>query len=283
MTGKRSERQLNGIDLLLQASKYLDSSVCSDSEKNTSNTFRKNNLWQQTKLVKKNLRHSYAKYNSFSQYRSSKPADSSYMTGSAISRNEDDFNMPSIKNFNSAYDLQSLHQHEPRCTHNELEKNRRANLKQRIEILRENLPMDADTVSRLTMLTVLTKANSFIKELEKNNRNMSMQKLNLHSKHEQLLLKKEALKKKHSQLSIKCNVRIPVVTKVLTATSALSNKSFISWRVRNQSNLSTTSSSSNNSEDDSELEQWLLNCKETYYDRDSGYDSPSFCYKTPCL
>lgn len=56
-----------------------------------------------------------------------------------------------------------------RSTHNELEKNRRANLRQCLERLREEVPAGAD-VSRHTTLGLLTRARDFIRHLEEKDR-----------------------------------------------------------------------------------------------------------------
>ena len=56
-----------------------------------------------------------------------------------------------------------------RSTHNELEKNRRANLRQCLEQLKEIVPLGADS-TRHTTLGLLVKAKSFIKVLEEKER-----------------------------------------------------------------------------------------------------------------
>ncbi|XP_073995741.1 max-interacting protein 1-like [Rhodnius prolixus] len=65
-----------------------------------------------------------------------------------------------------------------RTTHNELEKNRRAHLRNCLEKLKEMVPLGGDS-SRHTTLGLLTKAKRFIKSLEQQERRAAMQKDNL--------------------------------------------------------------------------------------------------------
>lgn len=65
-----------------------------------------------------------------------------------------------------------------RSTHNELEKNRRAHLRNCLEKLKDIVPLGADT-SRHTTLGLLNKAKHFIKTLEERDRKVQISKDNL--------------------------------------------------------------------------------------------------------
>lgn len=69
-----------------------------------------------------------------------------------------------------------------RTTHNELEKNRRAHLRNCLEKLKEMVPLGHDT-SRHTTLGLLTKAKRFIKSLEQQERRAAVQKEHLQREH----------------------------------------------------------------------------------------------------
>jgi len=72
-----------------------------------------------------------------------------------------------------------------RTTHNELEKNRRAHLRNCLEKLKEMVPLGQDT-SRHTTLGLLTKAKRFIKCLEQQERKAAAQKETLQREHRYL-------------------------------------------------------------------------------------------------
>jgi len=80
-----------------------------------------------------------------------------------------------------------------RTTHNELEKNRRAHLRNCLEKLKEMVPLGAES-SRHTTLGLLTKAKAFIKTLEDKERKHTMAK-------EQLLREHRYLRRRLGQLS----------------------------------------------------------------------------------
>jgi len=79
-----------------------------------------------------------------------------------------------------------------RSTHNELEKNRRAHLRNCLEKLKEIVPVGPES-SRHTTLGLLTKAKSYIKSLEDKERRQRLQR-------EQLLRKKRYLERLRDQL-----------------------------------------------------------------------------------
>ncbi|XP_013413351.1 max dimerization protein 1 [Lingula anatina] len=65
-----------------------------------------------------------------------------------------------------------------RSTHNELEKNRRAHLRQSLELLKEIVPVGPEA-TRHTTLGLLTKSKAFIKALEEKERKYNIQKENM--------------------------------------------------------------------------------------------------------
>jgi len=79
-----------------------------------------------------------------------------------------------------------------RSTHNELEKNRRAHLRNCLEKLKEIVPVGPES-SRHTTLGLLTKAKSYIKSLEDKERRQRLQR-------EQLLRKKRYLERLRDQV-----------------------------------------------------------------------------------
>jgi len=79
-----------------------------------------------------------------------------------------------------------------RTTHNELEKNRRAHLRNCLEKLKEMVPLGPES-SRHTTLGLLTKAKSFIKNLEEKDRKHQTTK-------EQLLREQRYLRRRLDQL-----------------------------------------------------------------------------------
>ncbi|ESO86553.1 hypothetical protein LOTGIDRAFT_220594 [Lottia gigantea] len=79
-----------------------------------------------------------------------------------------------------------------RSSHNELEKNRRAQLRNCLEQLKSIVPLGQDT-SRHTTLGLLTKAKGFIKLLEDKERKQACQKENLRRERRHLQRKLETL------------------------------------------------------------------------------------------
>ncbi|XP_076460322.1 max dimerization protein 1-like [Babylonia areolata] len=79
-----------------------------------------------------------------------------------------------------------------RSTHNELEKNRRAHLRHCLEKLKDLVPLGSDA-SRHTTLGLLTKARSFIKNLEDKDRKSSSQIEYLKREHRHLQRKLEQM------------------------------------------------------------------------------------------
>jgi len=86
-----------------------------------------------------------------------------------------------------------------RTTHNELEKNRRAHLRNCLEKLKEMVPLGPEA-SRHTTLGLLTKAKRFIKNLEDRERKHSVHKEHLHREHRYLRRRLEQLNA-HNALS----------------------------------------------------------------------------------
>ncbi|CAH8481333.1 unnamed protein product [Dicrocoelium dendriticum] len=82
-----------------------------------------------------------------------------------------------------------------RCTHNELEKSRRAHLRACMETLKEHLHFDND-IPRITMLTVLKKATSTIEYLRQRNQCLETCEDNEKQRCAQLIKRREILKKK---------------------------------------------------------------------------------------
>jgi len=80
-----------------------------------------------------------------------------------------------------------------RTTHNELEKNRRAHLRNCLEKLKEMVPLGPDA-SRHTTLGLLTRAKGFIKNLEDKDRKHAVQK-------EQLFREQRYLRRRLEQLN----------------------------------------------------------------------------------
>ncbi|XP_064601959.1 max-interacting protein 1-like [Liolophura sinensis] len=79
-----------------------------------------------------------------------------------------------------------------RSTHNELEKNRRAHLRNCLEKLKDMVPLGRES-SRHTTLGLLTEAKSFIKNLEEKERKQAFAKEDLKREHRYLQRKLERL------------------------------------------------------------------------------------------
>ncbi|THD19009.1 Mxi neural development protein [Fasciola hepatica] len=122
-----------------------------------------------------------------------------------------------------------------RCTHNELEKSRRAHLRACMETLKEHLNFDND-VPRITMLTVLKKATATIQYLRQKNQCLETYEDSEKQRSVQLHKRRQALRKK---LEEKRNRSLKLQ----------------SWRERNRNcsecSINTTSS------DDSEIDAHL--------------------------
>ncbi|KAK4471237.1 hypothetical protein MN116_004684 [Schistosoma mekongi] len=82
-----------------------------------------------------------------------------------------------------------------RCTHNELEKSRRAHLRTCMETLKERLNFDND-VPRITMLTVLKKATATIQLLKQKKQCLESYEDSEKQRCVQLLKRRQALRKK---------------------------------------------------------------------------------------
>uniref|UniRef100_A0A0X3P5I7 Max-interacting protein 1 n=2 Tax=Schistocephalus solidus TaxID=70667 RepID=A0A0X3P5I7_SCHSO len=119
-----------------------------------------------------------------------------------------------------------------RCTHNELEKSRRAHLRTCMEALKARLVFDSD-VPRITMLTILRKAAATIHILRQKNEYLEACEVGEKQRCAQLLKRRQALRKK---LDSKRNRHLKIQ----------------SWRERNR-NYSECSALTTSSED-SELD-----------------------------
>ncbi|CAH1373110.1 hypothetical protein MTP99_014551 [Tenebrio molitor] len=84
-----------------------------------------------------------------------------------------------------------------RTSHNELEKNRRAHLRNCLEILKEIVPLGPEA-SRHTTLGLLTKAKRFIKNLEDKERKHSTHKEQLNREHRFLRRRLEQLSQSYA-------------------------------------------------------------------------------------
>lgn len=83
--------------------------------------------------------------------------------------------LPMPEDYNAKKRSKSKKSQGNRSTHNELEKNRRANLRYCLEKLKDIVPLGPDS-SRHTTLGLLMKAKSFIKTLEDKDRKTSLQR-----------------------------------------------------------------------------------------------------------
>jgi len=85
-----------------------------------------------------------------------------------------------------------------RSTHNELEKNRRAHLRNCLEKLKEMVPLGPDS-SRHTTLGLLQKAKAFIKNLEEKDRRIQQQREQLYREQRFLRRRLDQLRPPHLQ------------------------------------------------------------------------------------
>lgn len=86
--------------------------------------------------------------------------------------------LPMPEDYSSKKRLKSKKSQGNRSTHNELEKNRRANLRHCLEKLKDIVPVGPES-SRHTTLGLLTKAKAFIKALEDKERKTNLQREHL--------------------------------------------------------------------------------------------------------
>lgn len=86
--------------------------------------------------------------------------------------------LPMPEDYSSKKRLKSKKSQGNRSTHNELEKNRRANLRHCLEKLKDIVPVGPES-SRHTTLGLLTKAKGFIKALEEKERKTNSQREHL--------------------------------------------------------------------------------------------------------
>lgn len=109
-----------------------------------------------------------------------------------------------------------------RTTHNELEKNRRAHLRNCLEKLKEMVPLGPEA-SRHTTLGLLTKAKRFIKNLEDRERKHAVHKEHLHREHRYLRRRLEQLNA-HNALSKRRSVS-ECSTSTISSTNSSSSSS----------------------------------------------------------
>ncbi|CAH8499065.1 unnamed protein product [Schistosoma turkestanicum] len=98
-------------------------------------------------------------------------------------------------NYPHSYSSQKRPVTSVRCTHNELEKSRRAHLRTCMETLKERLNFDND-VPRITMLTVLKKATATIQLLKQKKQCLEIYEDSEKQRCVQLLKRRQALRKK---------------------------------------------------------------------------------------
>ncbi|KAL5110467.1 Max dimerization protein 1 [Taenia crassiceps] len=100
--------------------------------------------------------------------------------------------------FPSPYSSSSIHRRSApstRCTHNELEKSRRAHLRTCMDALKELLVFDTEA-PRITTLTVLRKATSTIQQLQQRNEYLEACEDGEKQRFSQLMKRRQALRKK---------------------------------------------------------------------------------------
>ncbi|VDD82622.1 unnamed protein product [Mesocestoides corti] len=100
--------------------------------------------------------------------------------------------------FSSPYSCSPMHRRNApstRCTHNELEKSRRAHLRTCMDALKERLVFDSE-VPRITMLTVLRKATATIQLLRQKNEYLEACEDGEKQRLSQLLKRRQTLRKK---------------------------------------------------------------------------------------
>ncbi|KAA3678972.1 MAX dimerization protein [Paragonimus westermani] len=148
-----------------------------------------------------------------------------------------------------------------RCTHNELEKSRRAHLRACMEALKEHLNFDND-VPRITMLTVLKKATATIQSLRQKNQYLETYEDKEKQRCAQLIKRRQLLKKK---LEEKRNRSLKLQN----------------WRERNRN--SSECSINTTSSDDSEMDQQLRPGTRTELTASYGSPSPSQHIATPLI
>uniref|UniRef100_A0A0K0E9I0 BHLH domain-containing protein n=1 Tax=Strongyloides stercoralis TaxID=6248 RepID=A0A0K0E9I0_STRER len=118
-----------------------------------------------------------------------------------------------------SYKSQSSRQN--RIAHNEMEKNRRANLRGHLEMLRTVVP-SATISSRDTTLALLTRTNNHLKTIKENKIKMIEQKKRLLARNQELKTKIAHLKSKINNRKIKPVSYISNISSLSTTTTTLS-------------------------------------------------------------
>ncbi|XP_067012449.1 max dimerization protein 1 [Anabrus simplex] len=111
-----------------------------------------------------------------------------------------------------------------RTTHNELEKNRRAHLRNCLEKLKEMVPLGPEA-SRHTTLGLLTKAKRFIKNLEDRERKHAVHKEHLHREQRYLRRRLEQLSAAHAAHTAALASKRRSVSECSTSTISSTNSS----------------------------------------------------------
>ncbi|KAK7793812.1 hypothetical protein R5R35_014318 [Gryllus longicercus] len=111
-----------------------------------------------------------------------------------------------------------------RTTHNELEKNRRAHLRNCLEKLKEMVPLGPEA-SRHTTLGLLTKAKRFIKNLEERERKHAVHKENLHRDNRYLRRRLEQLSAAHLAATLAAASKRRSVSECSSSTTTSTNSS----------------------------------------------------------
>ncbi|PAA67917.1 hypothetical protein BOX15_Mlig018465g1 [Macrostomum lignano] len=133
-----------------------------------------------------------------------------------------------------------------RSSHNELEKNRRAHLRQCLDSLRDQLPMCPGQANRLTMLNVLNRSHSYLKELQSRSSEQANQLSVAQRRQKELLVRRDQMRRNLRTLrrQLTAAKSAKKAAAAAAAASAASNNSSDAWRCRNVSEISAASASS---------------------------------------
>ncbi|PAA81293.1 hypothetical protein BOX15_Mlig031557g1 [Macrostomum lignano] len=158
-----------------------------------------------------------------------------------------------------------------RSSHNELEKNRRAHLRQCLDCLRDQLPLSQGQAGRLTMLNVLNKSLGYIRELECK-ADGQRERIRAAEKRRQELLRRRAY-----LWRVRRHLRRRAESARAAAAAAAAAAAEEAWRSRNASEISAASASSEDSS--AAVKGQLIGSRLQVAEDspDSGYDSPQNC------
>jgi len=136
-----------------------------------------------------------------------------------------------------------------RTTHNELEKNRRAHLRNCLEKLKELVPLGHDA-SRHTTLGLLTKAKRFIKNLENQERKHAIQKEHLNREHRYLRRRLEQLGSLYTKRRSISECSISTVSSTNSSQSSLSAPACSPYSISESDEVDVIGYTSNQSDTD---------------------------------